>query len=58
MVLEDLEDLENSDNVYEGKCPIGRPSPMTPWGKKAQGVKTRRTKKASSKLIVRRRNDK
>ena len=42
----------------EGKCPIGRPSPMTPWGKKAQGVKTRRTKKASSKLIVRRRNDK
>ena len=42
----------------EGKCPIGRPSPMTPWGKKAQGIKTRKTKKASSKLIVRRRNDK
>ena len=42
----------------EGKCPIGRPSPMTPWGKKAQGIKTRKSKKASSKLIVRRRNAK
>ncbi len=42
----------------EGKCPIGRPSPMTPWGKKALGVKTRKSKKYSSKLIVRRRNDK
>jgi large subunit ribosomal protein L2 len=31
---------------------------MTPWGKKAQGVKTRKSKKASNKLIVRRRNDK
>jgi len=39
----------------EGKAPIGRPSPMTPWGKKAMGVKTRNKKKASSKLIVRRR---
>ena len=42
----------------EGKCPIGRPSPMTPWGKPALGVKTRKHKKASNKLIVRRRNDK
>ena len=42
----------------EGKCPVGRPSPMTPWGKKAQGIKTRKSKKASSKLIVRRRNGK
>lgn len=42
----------------EGKCPVGRPSPMTPWGKKAQGVKTRRVKKASTKLIIRRKNDK
>ena len=42
----------------EGKCPIGRKSPMTPWGKKAMGVKTRKTKKASNDLIVRRRNDK
>ncbi len=42
----------------EGKAPIGRPSPMTPWGKPALGLKTRKTKKASTKLIVRRRNDK
>lgn len=42
----------------EGKCPIGRPSPVTPWGKPALGLKTRNTKKASTKLIVRRRNDK
>lgn len=42
----------------EGRTPIGRKSPMTPWGKKALGVKTRKTKKASNKLIVRRRNGK
>ncbi len=42
----------------EGRTPIGRKSPMTPWGKKAMGVKTRKTKKASTKLIVRRRNGK
>lgn len=42
----------------EGRTPIGRKSPMTPWGKKAMGVKTRKKKQASSKLIVRRRNDK
>ena len=42
----------------EGKCPIGRPSPVTPWGKPALGLKTRKTKKASTKLIVRRRNGK
>ncbi len=41
----------------EGKCPVGRPSPMTPWGKPALGLKTRKHKKASNKLIVRRRND-
>jgi large subunit ribosomal protein L2 len=39
----------------EGKTPIGRKQPMTPWGKKARGVKTRDTKKASNDLIVRRR---
>ena len=39
----------------EGKQPIGRKSPMTPWGKKALGVKTRKRKKSSTKLIVRRR---
>ena len=42
----------------EGKSPIGRPSPVTPWGKPALGYKTRRTKKPSDKLIVKRRNDK
>ncbi|RUO86939.1 50S ribosomal protein L2 [Spiroplasma endosymbiont of Megaselia nigra] len=40
----------------EGKAPVGRKAPMTPWGKKALGVKTRNKKKASTKLIVRRRN--
>ena len=42
----------------EGKAPVGRPSPVTPWGKPALGLKTRKHKKASNKLIVRRRNDK
>lgn len=42
----------------EGKCPIGRPTPVTPWGKPALGLKTRKNKKSSTKLIVRRRNDK
>lgn len=42
----------------EGRAPIGRKSPMTPWGKKAMGVKTRKAKKKSSALIVRRRNAK
>ena len=42
----------------EGRCPIGRKSPMTPWGKKAMGVKTRKHKKASNDLIIRRINDK
>lgn len=42
----------------EGRTPIGRPSPMTPWGKKAIGVKTRNTKKQSEAYIVRRRNEK
>jgi len=40
----------------EGKQPIGRAQPMTKWGKKARGIKTRDKKKASSQLIVRRRN--
>ena len=40
----------------EGKCPVGRDAPRTPWGKRAMGVKTRKSKKASSKLIVRRAN--
>ena len=40
----------------EGKAPIGRPGPSTPWGKPALGLKTRKRKKASNKLIVRRRD--
>ena len=39
----------------EGRAPIGRTRPMTPWGKPALGLKTRKTKKASDKLIVTRR---
>lgn len=39
----------------EGRAPVGRSGPMTPWGKPALGKKTRKPKKASSKLIVRRR---
>ncbi|MDD6349834.1 50S ribosomal protein L2 [Intestinibaculum porci] len=42
----------------EGKTSIGRKAPLTPWGKKAMGVKTRNNKKHSTKLIVRRRNGK
>ena len=42
----------------EGKNPVGRDAPRTLWGKKALGVKTRDNKKASTKLIVRRRNGK
>jgi large subunit ribosomal protein L2 len=41
----------------EGKAPIGRKGPVTPWGKPALGFKTRSKKKASRKLIVRRKND-
>lgn len=39
----------------EGRAPIGRKSPMSPWGKPARGIKTRDAKKASNDLIVRRR---
>ena len=42
----------------EGRAPVGRPSPMTPWGKPAMGLKTRKKKKSSNKLIVRRRDGK
>ena len=40
----------------EGRAPIGRPGPCTPWGKPALGLKTRKKKKASNKLIVRSRD--
>lgn len=39
----------------EGRAPIGRPGPVTPWGKPALGAKTRKKRKASNALIVRRR---
>ena len=42
----------------EGKSPVGRPGPVTPWGKPALGYKTRNKKKASNKFIVKRRNAK
>ena len=40
----------------EGRAPIGRPGPMSPWGKHTLGKKTRNRKKLSSKYIVRRRS--
>ena len=42
----------------EGKSPIGRPAPVTPWGKPALGLKTRKTKNRTNKFIVKRRNAK
>ena len=42
----------------EGKSPIGRPSPVTPWGKPALGYKTRNKKARTNKLIIKRRNAK
>ena len=42
----------------EGRAPVGRKQPMTPWGKPALGLKTRKNKKSSTKLIVTRRNSK
>ncbi|MBR6205892.1 MAG: 50S ribosomal protein L2 [Oscillospiraceae bacterium] len=42
----------------EGKAPVGRPGPVTPWGKPAMGYKTRKTKNRTNKFIVKRRNAK
>ena len=42
----------------EGKAPVGRPGPVTPWGKPALGYKTRKNHKASDQYIVKRRNQK
>lgn len=42
----------------EGKSPIGRPTPVTPWGKPALGLKTRKKKNRTDKFIVKRRNSK
>ena len=42
----------------EGRAPVGRPGPVTPWGKPALGYKTRKTKARTDKFIVKRRNSK
>ena len=42
----------------EGKAPVGRPGPCTPWGKPALGLKTRKKNKQSNKMIIRRRDGK
>ena len=42
----------------EGKSPVGRPGPVTPWGKPALGYKTRKTNNRTDKFIVKRRNEK
>ena len=42
----------------EGKSPVGRPGPVTPWGKPAMGYKTRKTKNRTEKFIVKHRNSK
>ena len=50
--------VDHAHGGGEGRAPIGRKAPMTPWGKKAMGVKTRKPKAKSNKLIVRRRKAK
>lgn len=42
----------------EGRAPVGRPGPVTPWGKPAMGYKTRKTKNRTDKFIIKRRNSK
>ena len=42
----------------EGRAPVGRPGPVTPWGKPAMGYKTRKGKNPTNKFIVKRRNAK
>ena len=42
----------------EGRAPVGRPGPVTPWGKPALGYKTRKTKNPTDKFIIKRRNSK
>ena len=49
---------DHPHGVGEGKSPIGRPGPVTPWGKPALGYKTRAKKNRSDKMIVKRRNGK
>ncbi|MDR2430778.1 MAG: 50S ribosomal protein L2 [Candidatus Margulisbacteria bacterium] len=46
--------VEHPHGGGEGRAPVGHPGPMTPWGKPALGKKTRKLKKPSTKLIIRR----
>ena len=48
--------IDHPHGGCEGRSPIGRPRPVTPWGKPALGIKTRRPTKASSAYILRSRN--
>jgi len=49
------EPVDHPHGGGEGKSPIGRPSPVTPWGKPTLGYKTRKKNKASDKFIIKRR---
>ena len=50
--------VDHSHGGGEGKAPVGRPGPVTPWGKPAMGYKTRKLKNRTNKFIVKRRNSK
>ena len=53
-----MNQCDNPPGGGEGKAPVGRPSPVTPWGKPTMGYKTRDKKARTNKFIVKRRNDK
>ena len=50
--------MNPNDHPHGGRAPVGRPGPVTPWGKPALGYKTRKTKNRTDKFIVKRRNAK
>ena len=52
--LDVVDHLAHGDVGDEGKSPVGRPGPVTPWGKPALGYKTRKTKNRTDKFIVKR----
>ena len=53
-----IHNIEINPGRGEGKSPVGHPGPMTPWGKPAMGLKTRKTKNRTNKYIFKRRNAK
>ena len=57
-IIDDEMCIRDSHGGGEGKAPVGRPGPVTPWGKPALGYKTRKTKNPTDKFIVKRRNAK